>query len=223
MVWWLSRVIVTSDLAKDRSTVSSPRRSYHHGNLREALLEAGLELTRTGGPSALAVRDVTRRVGVSPNAAYRHFADRDSLGEAIAEQIRQNMADRMHAYQTDGGNLTGRDLLRAVGLGYIEFAVSEPGWFEVAFSEIPPIDPSAGQQLPVPLMLLVSALDRAVATGELSADDRQGAEWPCWSAVHGFALLTLHGPLRNQPRQQLMAAAERTVDAIVTGVLDAGQ
>ena len=210
--------------------MSSQRQGYHQGNLRQALIEAGLELTRTGGPSALGLRDVTRRVGVSPNAAYRHFADRDSLAEAIAEQIRKNMADRMHACEADdartdpqGEPLTGRVLLRAVGLGYIQFAINEPGWFEVAFSEIAPIDPSApAQDLPTPLRLLVSALDRATATGELSADDRLGAEWPCWSAVHGFALLTLHGPLRDRPRKELTAAAERTVDAIITGVLGAG-
>ena len=52
---------------------------YHHGDLRTALIDAGLHLTRTGGPDALTIREATRRVGVSPNAAYRHFADRDAL------------------------------------------------------------------------------------------------------------------------------------------------
>lgn len=55
------------------------RKPYHHGNLREALLEASLEITREGGADALSLRDATRRAGVSPNAAYRHFADRDAL------------------------------------------------------------------------------------------------------------------------------------------------
>src|SRR5688572_17872553 len=93
---------------------------YHHGNLREALVEAGLELTRQGGESALVMRDVTRRVGVSPNAAYRHFADRDALLAAIAERIRVGMADRMHEFEA--ADASPRGLLRAVGLGYIGFA-----------------------------------------------------------------------------------------------------
>lgn len=189
---------------------------YHHGNLREALVEAGLDLTRSGGERALVMRDVTGRVGVSPNAAYRHFADRDALLEAIAERIREHMADRMHALEP--ADRSPRALLRAVGLGYIGFALAEPGWFEVAFSTIEPRqDASAEASLPPPLRLLVAALDELAASGELQA--REGAEWPCWSAVHGFALLALHGPLRGLDPDAVWSAAERTVDDVIAGLL----
>ena len=60
------------------------RASYHHGNLRQALIDAGLAVTRNGGPSALSLRDLARRLGVSPNAVYRHFADRDNLLATIS-------------------------------------------------------------------------------------------------------------------------------------------
>lgn len=193
------------------------RDTYHHGNLREALVSAGLELTRAGGPDALALRDVTRRVGVSPNAAYRHFADREALLTEIAARIQQGMAERMHEIEA-AGTTSPRAALRAVGLGYIGFARSEPGWFEVAFSSTEAV-PGASV-VPPPLAMLVSSLDRLIESGELDAASRPGAEWPCWSAVHGFALLALHGPLRALPEAEVSAAAERTVDAIIAGLLD---
>lgn len=190
---------------------------YHHGNLREALVEAGLELTREGGAKALAMRDLTRRLGVSPNAAYRHFADRDALLAAIAARIHAGMADRMREAAPTAA--TPQDLLKAVGLGYIGFALAEPGWFDVAFARIDTApDAAAAELLPPPLMMLVTALDALVETGELDATARPGAEWPCWSAVHGFAVLALHGPLRFLPADEVRSAAARTIDDVIRGL-----
>jgi AcrR family transcriptional regulator len=203
------------------------RDTYHHGNLREALLVAGLELTRRGGADGLSLRDVTRRVGVSPNAAYRHFADRDALVAAIATRLQLAMAERMHEAEVSIplGMSAARAALRAVGLGYISFALREPGWFEVAFSTTDALPAAPGDdasaRIPPPLAMLVAALDALVASGELDAAARPGAEWPCWSAVHGFALLALHGPLRALPADEVSESAERTVDAIIAGLLGA--
>lgn len=199
------------------------RPAYHHGNLRAALLDAGLELTRTGGPDGLALRDVTRRAGVSASAAYRHFADRDDLLAAIATRIQDDMAARMRSFVDEETAPPACDRLRAVGLGYIAFALREPGWFETAFSTTDAL-PGSGEgmgegTMPAPLSSLVAALDALVAEGTLAPAERPGAEWPCWSAVHGFALLALHGPLRRLPRDEVWSAAERTVDAIVDGLL----
>jgi len=65
---------------------------------------------------------------------------------------------------------------------------------------------------------LVEALDAMVNAGVLSPERRDGAEWPCWSAVHGFAELVLHGPLRDISRRDVEALAQRTVDDIIAGV-----
>jgi AcrR family transcriptional regulator len=192
-------------------------RPYHHGNLREELVTAGFALTRAGGASALSMRDVTRRVDVSPTAAYRHFADRDALLAAIADRIRAGMADRMRTFEPE--DASPRGLLRAVGLGYIGFALAEPGWFDVAFGTIEPASDADPGSLPPPLRLLVAALDGLAASGALDPGAREGAEWPCWSAVHGFAVLALHGPLRGLPRDAVWAAAERTVDDVIAGLL----
>lgn len=196
---------------------------YHHGDLPAALIDAGLQLTRAGGPGSLTLREATRRVGVSPNAAYRHFADRDALLRAVAIAIQHRMAVRMQspARRGSGARRQARDRLRAVGLGYIGFALDEPGWFTVAFFGPDITTATAGQHdvtAAPPYLALVEALDAMVAAGELSPARRRGAEWPCWSAVHGFAELALHGPLRGASRREVESLAARTVDDIIAGL-----
>jgi AcrR family transcriptional regulator len=190
---------------------------YHHGDLRAALIDAGLHLTRTGGPEALTIREATRRVGVSPNAAYRHFADREALLSAVATEIQHLMAATMQSPVRRRGSAQTQAVsqLRAVGVGYIKFALDEPGWFAVAFFGAVQPDETAAAP---PYLALLEALDGMVAAGALSAKRRDGAEWPCWSAVHGFAELALHGPLRGASRRELESLAQRTVDDIIAGV-----
>lgn len=202
--------------------MSGSDRPYHHGDLRDALIEAGLALTRAGGPDALRLRETTRLVGVSPNAAYRHFADRRELLDAVAHRIQELMAERMLASRSvsDGDRATrARDALRAVGLGYIDFATSEPGWFAVAFFPPPgpvPVEPTP--RVALPFRRLVEALDEMVAAGVLPAAAREGAEWACWSTVHGFADLATRGPLAAHPPEHVRQHAHRVVEAIIDGL-----
>jgi AcrR family transcriptional regulator len=195
--------------------VTTLKTGYHHGDLRTALIEAGLDLTRSGGPEALTIREATRRVGVSPNAAYRHFVDREALLRAVAMAIQHRMVARM---ARGGRSGDACDRLRAVGLGYIKFALDEPGWFTVAFFSADPIVLSDETASAPPYLALVDALDAMVDAGQLSAGQREGAEWPCFSAVHGFAELALRGPLRHASRRQVDMLAGRTVDDIIAGV-----
>ncbi|MGB3287358.1 TetR/AcrR family transcriptional regulator [Mycolicibacter algericus] len=198
--------------------MTATKTGYHHGDLCAALIDAGLQLTRTGGPEALTVREATRRAGVSPNAAYRHFADRDALLAAVAMAIHDKMAARMlkPVNRRGSAQTRARSQLRAVGLGYIGFALDEPGWFAVAFFGA---DPVGDDRVPPPLRALVDALDAMAEAGVLQANRRAGAEWPCWSAVHGFAELALRGPLRGTSRDELDALARRTVDDIISGLV----
>jgi AcrR family transcriptional regulator len=194
--------------------------AYHHGDLRTALIDAGLELTRAGGPEALTIREVTRRVGVSPNAAYRHFADREALLRAVATAIQHRTAVRMRspAHKRGSTETTASDRLRAVGLGYIKFALDEPGWFSTAFFGADFADDRSETGVAPPYLALVEALNAMVDAGVLAAERRAGAEWPCWSAVHGFAELALRGPLRQASRREVNTLARRTVDDIVAGL-----
>ncbi|MCW4459142.1 TetR-like C-terminal domain-containing protein [Microbacterium sp. MPKO10] len=204
----------------------SSKDSYHHGNLRAELIEAALAAARRSGPDAIVLRSITRQLRVSPNAAYRHFADRQALIDAVAESIQSKMAAAMHermlSIEAGPPDERARAQLRAVGLGYIGFARAEPGWFDTAFfgvrdgSETVTGDLSA--RVPPPFELLIDALDALVAAGALSQTRRVGAEWACWSAVHGFAQLVLHGPLSALDDTTVTMFAERTVDDIITGI-----
>jgi AcrR family transcriptional regulator len=192
--------------------VTDAKTGYHHGDLRAALIDAGLQLTRAGGPEALTIREATRRVGVSPNAAYRHFADREALLQAVATAIQHRMTARMQSSVRRRGST---ELLRAVGIGYIKFALDEPGWFAVAFFGADQSGETVGAP---PYLALVEALDAMVDAGALPPERRDGAEWPCWSAVHGFAELALRGPLRGASRREVELLAARTVDDIIAGL-----
>src|SRR3954453_12487337 len=133
-----------------------PRRGPRpRGTVRSALVEAGLELARTGGPDAVVLREVTRMVGVVPNAAYRHFADRGALLAAVRDEaVRElagRMADRMSQVRAGPHTPTGARLrLRAVGQAYLKFARTEPGLFDTAFAATDHQKPSPGTNEPGP-------------------------------------------------------------------------
>ncbi|MFB8146809.1 TetR/AcrR family transcriptional regulator [Microbacterium sp. NPDC056003] len=200
---------------------------YHHGDLRRALVDQGLQLARTGGPAAISLREATRGVGVSPNAAYRHFVDRDDLVRAVAAEAQTALArailERVDA--TPSGLSAAEasvERLRRVGLAYIDFARAERGWFELAFATQ---DPQPGEgivtldhEVVAPFQLLLDTLDAMVDTGALSAERRPYAEWACWSAVHGFADIAVHGPVQWQPAPVIDALAAAVVEAAIVGV-----
>lgn len=203
-------------------------RTYHHGDLRAALIDAGLKLARTGGVDAVRVRDVTREAGVSPAACYRHFEDHRALVVAVALAAQDHLAEAIVArIGTETADALGEAdaavaRLRGVGLGYIDFALAEPGWFELALLTFDPGGEAPSvmvdQQIPAPFLLLLQALDECRDTGVLTPAQREHAEWPCWSAVHGFADIATRGPLRGQEPPVLAALGADVVERIIAGV-----
>ena len=90
------------------------RTTYRHGDLRQALLDAGIDMAREGGPDAVVLREATRRTGVSPNAAYRHFADRDALVSAVSDAASAASAAAIEAeWDAVPAAIPGRDRARA--------------------------------------------------------------------------------------------------------------
>ena len=209
--------------------ISRPVRStYRHGDLRRALLEAGMELARSGGPDAVVLREATRRAGVVPNAAYRHFANRDDLLQAVRAAALSALAvvmetelNRLH--HRDHAAEFARGSLRAIGTAYLRFARNEPGLFHTAFAapggpRTTPGPVMAGRTGLNPFQLLGVALDRMVEAGVLPSERRAGAEYLAWSAVHGLAMLVLDGPLRRMTRVQARAVEQRLLDMIEQGL-----
>ena len=147
-------------------------------------------------------------VGVVPNAAYRHFAGRSELLAAVSTAAMGELAARMAAgvarvrgKHGDAG--AARRRLRAIGRAYLEFASEEPGLFATAFA-LPhqhAYSPPGGGTGPVlmPLDQLRAALDELVDAGVLDRRRRDGLEYPIWATVHGLAVLTGQGPLRDVP------------------------
>jgi AcrR family transcriptional regulator len=188
--------------------MTGARRRRPRGAVRDGLVAAGLELARAGGPDAVVLREATQMVGVVPNAAYRHFADRDELLAAVAAAAMRELAARMAAGTgrvrgKHGDPAAARRRLGAIGTAYLEFARQEPGLFATAFA-LPrqhAYDAPGGGTRPDPMPLdqLRAVLDELADAGVLSRRRRAGLEYPIWSTVHGLAVLTGQGPLRELP------------------------
>jgi len=143
-----------------------------------------------------------------PNAAYRHFADRDELLSAVCAAAMNELADRMavgvaRVPGPHGDPAAARLRLGAIGTAYLEFAREEPGLFATAFAQPQqhPYGVPGDAQGPdrTPLGQLRTALDELVDAGVLARQRRDGLEYPIWSTVHGMAVLAGQGPLRDVP------------------------
>lgn len=191
-------------------SVSTPEESrpYHHGDLRATLLAAAAELLAAGGVAAISLREVARRAGVSHNAPYRHFPDRDSLLAALAEEGFRELARDMH--ESGGG-------LAALGQCYVRFALARPGCFALMFS--PALDKARHpglQQAATALYQLLAQSAQAAAPGR----DPQVATLAAWSLVHGLAQLLQDQQLSETLRAGLSTAelSERVTRLFVEGL-----
>ena len=184
---------------------SQPRQTYHHGHLREALIVEGLEMARSGGAEAVVLREATRRAGVSPNAAYRHFANREALldevGLAAADQIGVVMREAVAEAQPIDDESVAVSQLVAACRAYLDFALTEPGLFDVAYRisdaglDALKVDRSKAPNLPD------SVIRDVLSNPEVTFPDRvdvRGLVILLWSVLHGFASLSTSGPLRGE-------------------------
>jgi AcrR family transcriptional regulator len=205
------------------------RSTYRHGDLKRALIDAGIALARDGGPDAVVLREATRRAGVVPNAAYRHFESRDELLtavrsaalSAVAQAMEEELAARPKKRRRADSARAG---LRAIGAGYLRFAQAETGLFRTAFAA-PPAEWEAhegdygkGPSGLDPFELLSRALDEMTEAGALDMSRRPEAEYLAWSAVHGFALLLIEGPLQGLDHARIEPLAGRLLDMVENGL-----
>ncbi len=184
-----------------------PLKRWPPGLVRRSLIEAGLAMARSGGPRAVVLREAARQVGVAPNAAYRHFKDLDALLNAVCIEAMQEMAHRMegevarvtHPYGTKQGAVAR---LAAIGIAYLDFAITEPGLFETAFAVPRHLVYMTSEDVVdangrTPFQLLGAVLDELAAAEVLPRERRPDAEYAVWSSVHGMAMLINQGPLRQ--------------------------
>jgi AcrR family transcriptional regulator len=170
------------------------------------------------------LREAARQVGVSATAAYRHFAGHGELIQAVKEQAQGALARWMQAEleATPSQEDPAEDALRrlrALGAGYVRFALSEPGLFRTAFchTEITQVDHPQIESFRS-YQLLVEVLDDLVRCGRMPAHRREYAPVAAWSVAHGLALLLLDGPLSDIPKEQREALVRSALDTVIDGL-----
>lgn len=197
------------------------RSAYHHGDLRNALIAAAAELAEQGGPAAVTIRAAARVVGVTPTAAYRHFSGQEQLLGAAKEYSLQQMADamrqRLAALPPESDPPTAAMArMEAIGRGYVDFALSQPGLFRTAFVvDVTKSPPPAFSRSDGPHTMLVRGVDELIKLGFVGEEYRVGTEVAAWSLVHGLSLLMLEGPLARLPQQEREAVVDQAMDAFV--------
>lgn len=172
-------------------TATEPaRKSYHHGDLRAALVEAGLRLLQSRAADDLSLRELSREVGVSATAIYRHFPDKQALLAALAHASVERLARvQREASQRAGG---GRAGFLASGLAYVRFAANEPALFRLIFSSAQTED-----LLDASIDTVSSAMQglrrdiEQLMPAALPDTDRKAAALHAWALVHGLAQLLL--------------------------------
>jgi AcrR family transcriptional regulator len=167
------------------------KKTYHHGNLRATLIQAGLELIAEKGVRALTLREIGTRVGVSRTAAYRHFADKAKLLAAIREVGFEKFAAALE----QGRNQSKTDFtasMNGMGVAYVRFAREHPAYFEVMFSTPPTDEPAeACESEKRAFQILEETIAEGQSKGELRKGDPQLMACATWSLVHGLSALKL--------------------------------
>jgi AcrR family transcriptional regulator len=163
--------------------------TYHHGELRQAILQEAGKILEKGGLGALSLREVARRAGVSHNAPYRHFPDRESLLRALAAQGFELLGDALQ-----------RRPRREMGEAYVEFALAHPERFRLMYGGA----------------VKLEHRDRRAYEGLLKSfadlgDDAQYAAAAAWALVHGLSHLLLDGHFEGRERKQFVREVLSTV------------
>ena len=191
-----------------RRTPASParasraRRHYHHGHLRQALIDAGLELIQQKGVAALTLREIGARVGVSRMAAYRHFADRAALLAAISEAGFVRFGDWLEEARQSAPK--GRDgfsaRMRAMAAAYVRFAAAHPAHYQVMFGTAsdPHKTPDGGAAARS-FSILEGTIRQGQEIGMVRAGSSTDLARAVWCMVHGISTLASTGRLGPDP------------------------
>lgn len=191
---------------------------YHHGDLRRALLDAALQIITQQGVSALTLRQVAQQVGVSRMAPYRHFADKAALLAAVAEEgFRALKAQLIQA----AGELEPVERLQAIGVAYVEYAVTHAAHYRVMFGT----ERADKQSFPALLQVASETFDVLVQT--LVACQQSGAvrvaepveqAQVAWSLVHGLSMLAIDGQFAAVGRGSIPELAATATRILVEGL-----
>lgn len=174
------------------------RASYHHGALRETLLDVTLRLIESEGIGAVSLRRVAREAGVSPGAPYHHFADRAALLGALSARGFQLLADELAEARSEAASPVRT--LTAFIRAYVSFAQRQPAYFRLMFRpELsgPHTDPATKAAMHAAERHLDDAIAACVAAKTIPASQADVLGATAWSVAHGIASLWLDGQFHD--------------------------
>ena len=188
-------------------------RTYHHGALRPALVAEALRLLADGDPASLSLRELSRRLGVSPAAPYRHFADKGALLAAIAQQGFEVLNAELDAAAAAHPDEPLRRLAD-IGWVYVRFALDQPQYFQLMFGRdvTPQVSHpellAAGQSA---FGILLRVIEGGQRVGQIAPGDPGELAITAWAQVHGLATLLLEGQLPVQDNTECEALVRRSL------------
>lgn len=193
-----------------RAQTQTKKDSYHHGDLRSALVAFAVDHVRRQGPESFSLREAARDAGVTSGAAYKHFADKDALLAAVAAEAFKLLAQRT---QKATSGLKGKDRLQTAAMAYIDFASAEPRLFKLAFSRFGSNNRADHDGIPDSFEQL-----RAAVAGVQNEPGKQvdpDILSFAWAIAHGAASLISDGMWKkNDPRAE---AALRLSFSVLSG------
>lgn len=195
-----------------------PRNAYHHGHLRQALVDQAVRTIHRSGVGALTLRDVGASLGVSRTALYRHFADKTALLAAVATDGFRSLREALQDSWDGSGR--GRAGFEAQGLAYVRFALANPGHYRVMFGGFvakADCDPDLTTEASGAFGVLLAALVELQQQKLVRAGDPEALALFVWSAVHGVAMLAIDGQL-TRPGLSLDPVMQTVVDRIWDGI-----
>jgi len=201
----------------------SAERPYHHGNLKAALLQAAVELIAEVGPAAFTLREVARRAGISHNAPYRHFREKDELLAAVAAEGFERLAGALSKPPKATRATKPHPALRrfqAAGLAYVRFALRSPEHLLVMFDWPLAADryPELSAASKRAFSILVDLVKAAQDEGSLPAGDPLPLACTAWSLVHGVAKLAIAKSLPFQSEAAVLRFAAQAIQALYKGM-----
>lgn len=173
-----------------------PRHAYHHGHLRQALVDQAVRTIRSRGVEGLTLREVGQDLRVSRTALYRHFADKQALLAAVAAEGFRTFRQALEQAWTPSAH--DRAGFVAMGHAYVAFAREHPSYYRVMFGGFVAkveCDPGLAEVADSAFGVLVGAIAEMQAAGVVEAGDPEALAVFVWSAVHGLALLVIDGQL----------------------------
>ena len=192
-----------------------PRKSYHHGDLRRAILDTARNLVRHHGAARVSVRAIAREAGVSPAAPYHHFDDREAILATVAASGFEDLADAMLESAREGADEDPFHRLRGAGVAYVRFAFQNPEIYRLMFSGLlndarfPDLERAAEGAFGVLRRLL------GAARPESAGEDSRPVAITAWSTMHGLGMLVIDGLLEEASASAEVEEVARQVTTVL--------